>query len=589
MYKELSRLLQPFCYLICTFCCFNNFSQTLEETENVIRAIADKVIDETSFEEKRKGLSGLNGWTPLLSPAAPPGHGYFGYCQIQVSSDLPSDEVFLGISYKGSISIFLDQVLIFEGENETFDISEYAYGMFKMNEELPVQLGPGIHEVIVHIRGCGEESNVFIMPLSAERVAVKEISPLPGITVPYDAQWLITGPLPSESSIASIAKTISPAFQTIPVPAQAKQWKVPALPVVQELVVKEDNSFKHDSYADWHYANGGTMLGILNVYEATGDGQYLDFVSNYAHNICDKRPMFQHQYQEVGEVRGSYHRLFRMTMLDDSGGPAIPFAQLALLDSAYSHDAILQPVLEYVSKGQVRLSDGTFCRPEPEEYTIWSDDLFMSVPFLCRMAVLRDDPLLFDDVVNQIVQFNKYLEDPRTGLYFHGWFASRNEPSIARWSRANGWATWAMSEALLNLPQDHPAYDQVKGIYARHIESIINYQASSGMWHQILDVPTTYEETSSTAMFTLSVARGVINGWLDPNLSDVALCGWRAILNKVEKDGTVKGICRGTGIGNSVEFYNARQTFDHDPRGLGAVLTAGVSIHELLQHELPKN
>ena len=48
-----------------------------------------------------------------------------------------------------------------------------------------------------------------------------------------------------------------------------------------------------------------------------------------------------------------------------------------------------------------------------------------------------------------------------------------------------------------------------------------------------------------------------------------ALKGWKALQNK---------------IGEDVEFYESRKRFDHDPRGLGAMLTVGVEISKLLDH-----
>ncbi len=73
-------------------------------------------------------------------------------------------------------------------------------------------------------------------------------------------------------------------------------------------------------------------------------------------------------------------------------------------------------------KEQERLEDLTFCRPEPRPSTVWADDLFMAVPFLLRMAEISGDETLYDEVARQILQFNSYLLDPESGLYFHGWY-----------------------------------------------------------------------------------------------------------------------------------------------------------------------
>jgi rhamnogalacturonyl hydrolase YesR len=233
---------------------------------------------------------------------------------------------------------------------------------------------------------------------------------------------------------------------------------------------------------------------------------------------------------------------------------------------------------------QERLPDGTLSRPEPEPATVWADDLFMAVPFLLRMAEITGDATLYDEAARQVVQFNRYLMDPATGLYFHGWYNQRQEPTPVRWGRANGWIIWATSEALLHMPEDHPDYGKILEIFRNHMSALAGFQERSGMWHQVLDQPETFPETSCTAMFTLGMARGVRMGWLEERFRTHALKGWNALQGKIGADGTVKDICRGTGIGESIEFYEQRSRFDHDPRGLGAMLTAGCEMH-LLQDQ----
>ena len=114
------------------------------------------------------------------------------------------------------------------------------------------------------------------------------------------------------------------------------------------------------------------------------------------------------------------------------------------------------------------------------------------------------------------------------------------------------------------------------------MEAIAGYQETSGMWHQVIDHPETFEETSCTAMFTLGLARGVRMGWLNKKYKAQALKGWAALQDKIGEDGTVIDICRGTGIGDDVEFYETRKRFDHDPRGLGAMLTVGCEVSMLI-------
>ena len=113
------------------------------------------------------------------------------------------------------------------------------------------------------------------------------------------------------------------------------------------------------------------------------------------------------------------------------------------------------------------------------------------------------------------------------------------------------------------------------------MQGIVKYQDENGLWHQVLDRKDSFLETSGSAMFTLAIARGVINGWLNEDYKKYVLIGWAGLETKISDDGIVKDICRGTGIGYDYDFYNNRARFDNDPRGLGAVLTAATEVMKL--------
>jgi len=90
--------------------------------------------------------------------------------------------------------------------------------------------------------------------------------------------------------------------------------------------------------------------------------------------------------------------------------------------------------------------------------TLWADDLYMSVPYLARMGKLTGDNKYFDFAIKQVEQFNKYIYDEATGLYFHTFFNDENMNGVARWGRCNGWVALAQVELLNNLPANHPVW-----------------------------------------------------------------------------------------------------------------------------------
>jgi rhamnogalacturonyl hydrolase YesR len=51
----------------------------------------------------------------------------------------------------------------------------------------------------------------------------------------------------------------------------------------------------------------------------------------------------------------------------------------------------IQTYIDWVSKKQYRLPDGTLARNRPQKNTLWLDDLYMGVPALAQMGKLTGD------------------------------------------------------------------------------------------------------------------------------------------------------------------------------------------------------
>ncbi len=570
------------------------FSSNLNAQESssleVTRRIADKVVRETSFDYNMVPLTYNAGITSfVLEGSTPAVEGNIYYASAKLSSDQETDGL-LGFSFSGHIKVFLNGQELFEGESEHTSLQEYTYNRYQFQRVIRVNWKEGENQLLIKWTAAEAEKEVpgefLMLPVDELDAKLPGVNTLPVTEEMPDCYWLTNGPWKTGAADAMELKLAPEKGYSdhYVYDGNIMAWHYEEVPLLRELVIPESNSYTRDPYADWHYANGGTMLAILTLYKTTGDPAYLEFVREFAANLLENDEYFRWQYFKLHAVRGSFHRINRMTMLDDSGGPALPFAELQLIDpETDQYRELLERNADYVIKGQERLKDQTFSRPEPEPATVWADDLFMSSPFLLRMAKIDQAPSLYDEVARQVIQFNHYLADDTTGLYFHGWYMQRGENTPVRWGRANGWIIWATSEALMYMPKKHKDYKKILKIYRAHMEALAAVQAQSGMWHQVLDHPETFEESSCTAMFTLGMARGVRMGWLPKSYKEKALRGWEALQQKIADDGTVIDICRGTGIGNDVEFYETRKRFDHDPRGLGAMITAGCEIHLMQQ------
>ncbi|MGD8780461.1 MAG: glycoside hydrolase family 88 protein [Ignavibacteria bacterium] len=552
---------------------------------DIVKAVADKILRETVFEFKQvihkprlnmQMLDYKNGYGFA-------GNGvYYSLSNLKCAGDTT---LTFGTGYSGVVKIWVNGSPVFEGSNdEPVEVKEIAYGLFEFPDTFDVNVKKGLNEILIKLVSLNEYPKVYLREITEEQEAPHSAEfVLENSSEEFELKWMSIGTFPQLTNVEESAAFKYPPEEKFKdyyeFDGEIYAWNGGRKNILCELVIKPDNSYQRESYLEWHYANGTVMSGMLAVADKVGGNEYKKFVNKFCDFTIENYDYFEWQYKTLNALRGTNHRIYRKSMLDDTGSPALPFVQLYMEKENESYKKIIDEMFNYVVNGQVRLDDGTLCRPEPVEMTVWADDLFMSVPFLIRMAKITGDEKYYDDAALQVVKFYDLLFDEEAGLNKHGWFDNKKERSIAFWGRANGWMIWATSEALLNLPHNHPSYSKILELFEAHIEGVAKYQAESGLWHQVLDHPESFEETSCTSMYLLGMIRGVQNGWLDGSFKDNIEKAWKGLKTKIKDDGTVIDICRGTGIGYDLEFYYNRKRFDNDPRGLGAVLTAVAEMH----------
>jgi unsaturated rhamnogalacturonyl hydrolase len=271
--------------------------------------------------------------------------------------------------------------------------------------------------------------------------------------------------------------------------------------------------------------------------------------------------------------------------LDDCGsmGAAIVKARRANVGPDFM--VVIDHIATYIRHKQLRLDDGMLARPRPIKNSIWSDDSYMSIPFLARMGALTGDKQYFDDAAAQMLHFENYLFVPATGLFTHHWDTANpdNQPKYY-WGRANGWCTVAMVELLEVLPEDHPMHGRILRLLRAHAQAIAGLQAGDGLWHQLLDRNDSYTETSCSAMFVYALARAVNRGWLDAGqYGPVALVGWDGLTTRIDSEGRITGTCIGTSFADDYVYYYHRPETE-DIHGYGPTLLAGSEVIQLLKN-----
>lgn len=342
-----------------------------------------------------------------------------------------------------------------------------------------------------------------------------------------------------------------------------------------------------NKYNDWHYTNGVMQIAMMELGELLKDESYTAYVDKNMQFVFNKSnyDYFKRQFDESFKnngwrgIRGlSWHMIFRNKRLDDNGPMGASLIDLHLKKPNKSYLEYINTTKHHLMVSEPRLTDGTIARIWPHENTIWADDLFMALSFLSRMGKMTGDVKYFDDAVNQVLNYHKYLWDPEKKIYHHCFHTDVNEHGVAHWSRANGWMLMAKADLLTMLPKDHPRRNELIENYKEQVNGILKYQGKTGLWYQVLDKTDSYEEITGTSMFVFGIARGVREGWINKDYIYAAEQGLKGMNTKMTDKGDVTAICVGTGIMPSLTFYYNRPTQKNDPMGEGPVLRALVEM-----------
>lgn len=226
-----------------------------------------------------------------------------------------------------------------------------------------------------------------------------------------------------------------------------------------------------------------------------------------------------------------------------------------------------------------KLADDEFKKPGPgglSTYTrFWVDDMYMVGSLQVQAYKSLKQPVYLDRAFTQLLAYCDKLQKPN-GLFYH------TPDSQFFWGRGNGWAAASMTELLLAAPEDHPMRPEILKAYQRMMKGLLEHQDPAGLWHQLIDVPESYIESSSSGMFIFAMATGVRMGWLpaDPYRAAV-LKAWQALPGYLDADGNVREVCVGTSALNNKSYYLARPRKVGDLHGQAGFLWAATAVYLL--------
>jgi unsaturated rhamnogalacturonyl hydrolase len=332
----------------------------------------------------------------------------------------------------------------------------------------------------------------------------------------------------------------------------------------------------------WFYQTWLLADGMRRVAESLDEAKYRGYGERNLAFLFRDMDYFQRQHDAqmkaapVGDGKlspiGFY---FEIDALWQTG-----LAPLVLEGYAAAKDLKYEPFLGRMRSfldANPRFDDGAFYR---EKKGMMTDDPYMTVPFLVREWQRTGEAGQLDAAIAQVLGTHARLFDAERGLLRHLWDLKTQKPAGEFWGRGNGWTVLAHVEVLAALPMDHPRRPEVLAAFVKHMSGLRACADKDGGWHQVLDHPESWLETSATGMLTYGMARGVNEGWLDASFAEVAVKGWKALQSKVTADGDLLDVCGSTDTGD-LDYYLKRPRLQGDLHGFGSYLLAGAEIVRL--------
>lgn len=358
----------------------------------------------------------------------------------------------------------------------------------------------------------------------------------------------------------------------------------PEHPVWNQEIIRKGTS------SDWNYIDGCMITAVLSLYESEKDKKYLDFADSYlGWYINDDGQILTYDPEEKN--------LDNISM----GRNLFPLYQYTGREKYRKAMDLVRHQIDI----QPRTESGSFWHKLIYPNQVWLDGLYMAEPFYISYETKYRGMSGVRDVYRQFMNVEKFLKDPKTGLYYHGYDESRSiywaDPvsgcSSNFWLRATGWLAAALVDTV-SLMSETMYYEMrsLEKMYRDLIDALLPWQDESGMFWQIVNFPGeegNYLETSGSALIAYSIVKAVRLGILSDSYLKYGINIFKGIcrnylsLRKDENGNEVPelgGICLVAGLGGktrrdgSRKYYYSEPVVANDAKGVGPFLLAYVEL-----------
>ena len=340
---------------------------------------------------------------------------------------------------------------------------------------------------------------------------------------------------------------------------------------------------------NWNYIDGCMITALLAMADITGDNRYFDFARTFIDAFVSEDGAIRtfdaekHTLDDINEGRVLF-RLYQKTGMEK-----------------YQRAA---HTLKAALDAQPRTFEGSFWHKQIYPNQVWLDGIYMAMPFLALYESQFGDGD-YSDVVRQIETVRDRMRDDRTGLYYHGYDASRTafwaDPMTGLsqnfWLRSIGWFAVALADLIEILPAG-AGRDTLRGIFADLMAAVWKFSdPETGMYWQVPDRPGeagNYLESSGSAMLAYAMLKGARLGALDGEYADHGQKTFDGIMQKyltIAENGDLNlgGICLVAGLGpednrrrdGSYAYYISEPVVKNDAKGVAPFLLCYTEVKRL--------
>lgn len=324
------------------------------------------------------------------------------------------------------------------------------------------------------------------------------------------------------------------------------------MPKSDKNLTKEDGEaigiFPRDfGIMEWDWPQGVGLYGLSKLNKYHNDNRYLEFLDNwYKTNINNGLPS--------KNINTTAPLLALVDLLDVI--PSKTNEELCISWAKWLMECI--PRTREGGFQHITSANGDRMGVRLNESEMWIDTIFMTVLFLNKIGHRYKNQEWISESIHQMLVHIKYLYDKKTGLFHHGWsFNENGNFGEVFWCRGNSWFTLGILEFIDTFKgtMELGLKTYLLDTFKAQAKALKKYQAKSGLWHTVIDDPTSYEEVSASAAITTGMLKGIKMGILDDSYKPCVEKAIEAIYNNIDKEGTVLNVSGGTGIGYNKEHY----------------------------------